>query len=77
VAELAAELREARTAVSEAQAKASRVEGLETLLTAERERIDDLKAERDRWAGIAEASQRQIMHLTEQRRGWWPFRKRA
>src|SRR4051794_28668230 len=37
----------------------------------------DLKAERDRWAGIAEASQRQITHLTEQRRGWWPFRKRA
>src|SRR5215211_5440527 len=53
VAELAAELREARGAMSEAQAKASRVEGLETLLTAERERVNDLKAERDRWAGIA------------------------
>jgi hypothetical protein len=77
VAELAAELREARAATSEAQAKASRVEGLETLLAAERERVNDLKAERDRWAGIAEASQRQIAHLTEQRRGWWPFRKRA
>src|SRR4051812_257110 len=77
VAELAAELRDARVAMSEAHAKASRVEGLEALLTAERERGSDLKAERDRWAGIAEASQRQITYLTEQRRGWWPFRKRA
>jgi hypothetical protein len=77
VAELAAELREARAATSEAQAKANRVEGLEALLAAERERVNDLKVERDRWAGIAEASQKQITHLTEPRRGWWPFRKRT
>ena len=75
VAELGAELREARAATSEAQAKANRVEGLEALLAAERERVNDLKVERDRWAGIAEASQKQITHLTEQRRGWWPFRR--
>lgn len=35
----------------------------------------DLKAEKDRWAAIAEASQRQITYLTEKRRGWWPFRR--
>ena len=28
-------------------------------------------------AGIAEASQRQITHLAERRRGWWPFRRSA
>jgi hypothetical protein len=38
-----------------------------------RQRADELRTERDRWAGIAEASQRQITHLAEQRRGWWPF----
>jgi hypothetical protein len=42
-----------------------------------RQRAEELRAERDRWAGIAEASQRQITHLAEQRRGWWPFRRSA
>ena len=77
VAELVTELREARAATSEAQAKASRVEGLEALLAAERERVNDLKAERDRWAAVAEASQRQIAQVTQPRRSWWPWRKSA
>jgi hypothetical protein len=42
-----------------------------------RQRAEELRAERDRWAGIAEASQRQITHLAERRRGWWPFRRSA
>ncbi len=44
--------------------------------------IDDLKAERARWASAAEASQQQLNRVieaskVEQHRGWWPFRKRA
>jgi hypothetical protein len=44
--------------------------------------IDDLKAERDRWASAAEASQQQLDRVieaskVEQHRSWWPFRKRA
>jgi DNA repair exonuclease SbcCD ATPase subunit len=45
------------------------------------ERVEELKAERDKWASALEASQRQVMHLTEKqterRSGWWPFRKSA
>ena len=45
----------------------------------ERERSDELKAERDRWACVAEASQRQLTHITaapaHQPRGWWPFHR--
>ena len=46
-----------------------------------RQRADELKSERDRWAAALEASQRQITHLTtkaetlEKPLGWWPFRK--
>jgi hypothetical protein len=51
--------------MSEAQAKASRVEALEALLAAERERVNDLRAERERWALIAEASQQQVTQLRD------------
>lgn len=51
----------------------------------ERERADELRAERDRWAGLAEGSQRQLTHFTSQPApatvraggGWWPWRRRA
>jgi len=71
------------TAVRLARAE-TELEGLKKVIELERQRAEDarqraeeLRAERDRWAGIAEASQRQITYLAEQRRGWWPFRRSA
>ncbi len=46
-----------------------------------RHRVEEMKAERDKWAAAVEAAQQQIAHLTdkavslEKRRGWWPFRR--
>jgi hypothetical protein len=50
-------------AVKLARAEAS-LEALKEIVELERKRAEELRAERDRWAGIAEASQRQITHLT-------------
>ncbi|WP_455986347.1 hypothetical protein [Methylorubrum extorquens] len=50
-------------AVRLARAEAS-LEALKEIVELERKRAEELRAERDRWAGIAEASQRQITHLT-------------
>jgi hypothetical protein len=86
ISELAAEVKDNLTSIADLTAKAGRADVLKALLEGERRRveevrgierqgIEELKAERDRWAAIAEASQRQITHLTEKRRGWWPFRR--
>jgi len=50
-------------AVRLARAEAS-LEALKEIVEMERRRADELRVERDRWAGIAESSQRQITHLT-------------
>lgn len=62
---------------------------LDQLLTSERaraeefrKRADELRSERDRWAGVAESSQRQLTYMTDAAEkpkgaGWWPFRKSA
>jgi excisionase family DNA binding protein len=70
----------------------AQIKGLQTIVEMEKQRAEDarqraeeLKAERDRWASALEASQRQITHLTEKqaepkaekRSSWWPFRKSA
>ena len=54
IAELAAELRETRATLVEAQTKAALNDSLEALVAIERERVSDAKAERDRWAAQAE-----------------------
>jgi hypothetical protein len=59
---------------------------LDQLLTSERmraeefrKRADELRSERDRWAGVAESSQRQLTYMAEKpkRSGWWPFGRTA
>jgi hypothetical protein len=65
-----------QTAVRLARAEAE-LDSLKQVLELERKRAEELRAERDRWAGIAESSQRQITHLAERRRGWWPWRRSA
>jgi hypothetical protein len=59
---------------------------LDQLLTSERQRAeefrkraDELRTERDRWAGVAESSQRQLTHITEKpsQSRWWPFKRSA
>ncbi len=54
IAELAAELRETRATLVEAQTKVALNDSLEALVAIERERLGDAKAERDRWAAQAE-----------------------
>ena len=64
-----------------------RVKALEAALEVERRRADEdrrraetqadeLRRERDRWAGVAETTQRQLTDLTAKRKGfaWW-FRR--
>jgi DNA repair exonuclease SbcCD ATPase subunit len=57
----------------------AQVDGLKAMLETARQRGDELKAERDRWAGAAESNSRQIERMNEEaksaRRGWWPFRR--
>jgi len=56
--------------IAERDRHAAEVARLEGALTIERDRLTDVKADRDRWAGIAE-------ELTRKPRGWWPFRRSA
>ena len=55
------------------------INALRTILAMEKERAGELRAERDRWAGMAEAGQRQLTHVTaatpKAGGGWWPFRR--
>jgi hypothetical protein len=71
--ETRADLKQAQVTITELTAKAARVEGLESLLAAERERIADIRAERDRL--LAQAERFAATPAPEARRGWWPFRK--
>jgi hypothetical protein len=83
VAEMSAELKEARADLRQAQAvitdltrKAARAEGLDALVAAERERIADLRADMDRWRSQAE----QLAAATSEpksSRSWWPWRRSA
>lgn len=59
---------EIRLAKAEAQ-----IEGLKDLLEAERKRAEELRQERDKWSGMAEASQRQLVDLSKRPKGllWW------
>jgi multidrug efflux pump subunit AcrA (membrane-fusion protein) len=82
VARLEAELQAARTMSEFEQKRATELVAVERQRAEDaRQRADELKAERDRWAAALEASQRQITHLTtkaetlEKPRGWWPFRR--
>jgi hypothetical protein len=80
VSELSGELKQARTTIAALTTKAAHADVLEALLEAERkrtvevkeaerQRAEDLKAERDRWASQAER--------LAMRRTWWPFRRSA
>jgi hypothetical protein len=84
VARLEAELQAARTMSEFEQRRAEELIALERQRAQDaRHRAEELRQERDRWAAALEASQRQIMHLTdkaeaiERPRGWWPFRRSA
>jgi hypothetical protein len=54
-----AELRQAHATISDLTVKAARTEALELILAAQTETTDNLRAERDRWAEMAEAAQHQ------------------
>jgi hypothetical protein len=67
-----AELTEERARAATLTLKAAEVDALNTVLEAERQRIEDLKAERDRWA--AQAERLAMPAPAPARRGFWPFR---
>ena len=90
VEQLERELAEARIALDAERIRAAQVEALRAVLEVERvrleevrqagdRRVEDVRAERDRWAAAAEAGQRQVAELIAERanRSWWPFRRRA
>lgn len=53
---------ELEVALAKAEAQ---LDGLKAVLDLERKRAEELRQERDRWAGVAEASQRQITDMTK------------
>jgi hypothetical protein len=55
---------EIRLAKAEAQ-----IDGLKEILEIERKRAEELRQERDKWSGLAEASQRQIVDMSKRPRG--------
>jgi predicted transcriptional regulator len=55
----------------------AQVGALKEMLETARQRSEELKSERDRWAELVETNQRRIDELSAKRSGWWPFRKRA
>jgi hypothetical protein len=77
------ELKEARGTIAELTPKAARVDVLEALLDTERKRVEEVReTERQRveeWKAVADrfATQVEKLAATQERRGWWPFRKRA
>lgn len=54
--------------------RAAQVDALNAVIEAERRRVEDLQAERDRWAAQAE---RLAATPAPEAQGWWPFRRRA
>jgi hypothetical protein len=58
---------------------ARKVGASEGELTALRGQVGDLRQERDKWAGLAEAHQKQLADMMAEKasRGWWPWRRRA
>jgi uncharacterized coiled-coil protein SlyX len=56
---------EVRLAKAEAQ-----IEGLKEILEVERKRAEELRQERDKWSGLAEVSQRQLVDLSKRPRGF-------
>jgi len=54
------------------------VDALKSALDTEKQRLVDLRQERDRWTGVAEATQRQLVDLTAKRsRGFLGWLRRA
>jgi hypothetical protein len=68
-----AELTEERARAAALALQAAEVDALNTVLETERQRIEDLKTERDRWA--AQAERLAMPAPAPVSRGWWPFRR--
>jgi hypothetical protein len=63
--------------------KAARVDLLEALLDTESKRVEEVREAGERrveeWKAVADrfATQAEKLAATQERGGWWPFRKRA
>lgn len=55
------------------------INALKAILEAEKKRADEIREDRDRWAAQAErlALPAPIQTPSQERRGWWPFRRTA
>lgn len=62
---LEGELVEVRSALDAERVRAAQVDALNAVLEIERKRAEELRQERDRWAGAAEVAQRQISDMTK------------
>jgi hypothetical protein len=63
-----------RARAADLSLQAAQVEALNTILDAERKRLDELRQDRDRWIAQAE---RLALPPAPARRGWWPFGRKA
>ena len=73
VGQLQGELAAARTALDAERLRAGQVDVLKALLAAEARRVEDLQAERDRWAAQADRLI-PLAETTSRPRPWWPFK---
>jgi hypothetical protein len=80
-----AELSEERARTASLALQAAQVDALNAILEVERRRVDDLKAERERWATQAERLALTVPQpapappasVQMQSRSWWPFWRRS
>jgi hypothetical protein len=67
IGRLEAEISSLRNERDRERARASQVDALTAILEIERKRVEELRAERDRWSAAAEAFQGQLVELTKPR----------
>lgn len=77
IGRLETEISDLKDELSRERARAAQVDALTAILEIERKRSEELRQERDKWSGLVEASQRQIMDMTNKPRGLFKWLRRA
>jgi hypothetical protein len=78
VARLEAELQAARSIAEVEQRRSNELVAVERQRAEDaKQRAEEIRQERDKWASVAEATQRLLAGKPAEERGWWPFRRRA
>lgn len=77
IGRLEAEISGLKDELERERARATQVDALTAILEIERKRAEELRQERDKWAGMAEAGQRQLVEITKQPKGFLAWLRRG